>query len=81
MRKTYVHSNTTDTRPAVALGLVLVVRGTGLEQRLVNATATSDQANSGAANGKQAESVQFRGGRVENRFACEKACLGTIFGN
>merc|ERR1712222_230080 len=44
-----VHGNTTDLGPAVALGLVLVVRGTGTEKRLVNATTTGDDTNDGTA--------------------------------
>ena len=39
---TYVHGDTSDLRPAVPLGLVLVVRTTGLEQRLVDTTATGN---------------------------------------
>lgn len=37
---TYVHSHTTDTRPAVPLGLVLVVGTTSLQDGLVNTTTT-----------------------------------------
>lgn len=36
---TYVHGHTTDTWPAVPLGLVLVVGATGLQDGLVNTTA------------------------------------------
>lgn len=39
---TYVHGHTTDTRPAVPLGLVLVVSTTGLQDGLVNTTTTSN---------------------------------------
>lgn len=39
---TYVHSHTTDTWPAVPLGLVLVVGTTGLQDGLVNTTASSN---------------------------------------
>ena len=44
-----VHSHTSNLRPAVSLDLVLVVGGTGLEQRLLGTTATSDLANHGSA--------------------------------
>lgn len=37
---TYVHSHTTDTWPAVPLGLVLVVGTTGLQDRFVNTTTS-----------------------------------------
>jgi hypothetical protein len=40
-----VHANTADARPAVALDLVLVVSTTGLEDRLVDATTTGDDAD------------------------------------
>jgi len=36
---TYVHGNSADFRPAVSLGLVLVVRPTCLQHGLVNAAA------------------------------------------
>uniref|UniRef100_T1E302 Putative secreted protein n=1 Tax=Psorophora albipes TaxID=869069 RepID=T1E302_9DIPT len=40
-----VHGNTTHLRPAVTLGLVLVVRTASLQDRLVDTTATSDDSN------------------------------------
>jgi hypothetical protein len=40
-----VHCHTTNLRPRVTLGLVLVPRATGLEHRLVNAAATGNDAN------------------------------------
>lgn len=39
---TYVHSHTTDTWPAVPLGLVLVVGTTGLQDGLVNTSTSSN---------------------------------------
>lgn len=39
---THVHGHTTDTRPAVPLGLVFVVGTAGLQDGLVNTTATSN---------------------------------------
>lgn len=39
---TYVHGHTTDTWPAVSLGLVFVVSATGLQDGLVNTTTTSN---------------------------------------
>ncbi|GIX63879.1 uncharacterized protein BcabD6B2_33140 [Babesia caballi] len=46
-----VHGNTTHARPAVALGLVLEVGSTGLEERLVNTTAAGDEADNGTRSG------------------------------
>jgi len=43
-----VHGHTTHLRPAVALHLVLVVGTTGLQDGLVDTTATGDDANHGA---------------------------------
>lgn len=40
--KTYVHSHTTDTWPAVPLGLVFVVGTTGLQDGFVDTTTTSN---------------------------------------
>ena len=40
-----VHRNTGHLRPLVPLGAVLVVGGTGLQERLVDTTATGDDAN------------------------------------
>merc|ERR1719228_761327 len=37
-----VHRHTTDLRPAVPLGLVLVVGATSLQHRLVDTTTASD---------------------------------------
>ncbi len=45
MSETYVHGNTTNNGPAVALGLELVVGTTGLEQGLVDTTTSSNDAN------------------------------------
>lgn len=39
---TYVHSHTTDTWPAVPLGLVLVVGTASLQDGLVNTTTSSN---------------------------------------
>jgi hypothetical protein len=44
-----VHGHTTHHGPAVSLGAELPERTTGLEDRLVNTTATRDEAHSGAA--------------------------------
>lgn len=38
----YIHSHTTDTRPAVPLGLVLVVCTSCLQDGFVNTTTTSN---------------------------------------
>merc|ERR1719148_576743 len=40
-----VHRHTTDARPAVSLMLVLVVRGTSLQQGLLGTATTSDLTN------------------------------------
>jgi hypothetical protein len=40
-----VHRHTTHARPRVALGLVLVVRSAGLEERLVDTTTASGNAD------------------------------------
>ena len=42
-----VHSHTTHLRPAVPLGLVLVVRASGLQHGLVDPTSAGDDANHG----------------------------------
>lgn len=39
---THVHGNTTDTRPAVPLGLVFVVGATSFQDGLVNTTTASN---------------------------------------
>lgn len=39
---TYIHSHTTDTWPAVPLGLVLVISATSLQDGLVNTTTSSN---------------------------------------
>ena len=44
-----VHSNTTSAGPVVTLGLELVVRTAGLEQRLVDPSTTSDDTNGSAS--------------------------------
>ena len=44
-----VHGNTTDLRPLVTLDAVLVVRAASLQQRLVKATTTGDEADHGTA--------------------------------
>ena len=44
-----VHGNTADTRPAVALGLVLVVSTTGLHDWFVDTTTASNDADHGPA--------------------------------
>jgi len=44
-----VHGNTANNGPAVALGLVLIVRATGLEHRLLSTTSTSDQTDHSTA--------------------------------
>jgi hypothetical protein len=49
--KSYVHGNTTDNGPAVALGLVLVVGTTGLEQGLVNAATTGNDTDDSTVGG------------------------------
>ncbi|CAD6208436.1 GSCOCG00003449001-RA-CDS [Cotesia congregata] len=41
----WVHSNTTNLRPAVPLDLVLVVRTPGFQDRLVNTSTTSNDTN------------------------------------
>lgn len=46
-----VHGNTANDGPAVALGLVLVVGATGLEEGLLGTTTTGDQTDHGAAVG------------------------------
>lgn len=46
-----VHGHTTDLGPGVALGLVLVVGVSGLEEGLVHTTSTSDHTDHGAAVG------------------------------
>lgn len=38
-----VHGYSSDTRPAVALGLVLVVGAAGLQQRLVGTSSAGDE--------------------------------------
>ena len=48
MLGTYVHGHTTDTWPAVPLGLVLVVSATSLQDGLVNTSTTSDDTCKGA---------------------------------
>ena len=49
----WVHGNTTDTRPAVALCLVLVIGTTSLHDWLVHTTTTGDDADHGTAIGGQ----------------------------
>ena len=44
-----VHADTADARPAVALGLVLVVGAAGLHDRLVNTATTGNDTDHGAA--------------------------------
>jgi hypothetical protein len=44
-----VHGNTTDARPAVSLGLVLVVLTTGLEDGLLSTTTAGNEAHGGTA--------------------------------
>lgn len=46
-----VHGHTTDLRPAVPLGLVLVVSATGLQHGLVDPSTTGNDANHGAGIG------------------------------
>merc|ERR1712224_1024201 len=46
-----IHRGTTDLRPGVALDLELVVVVTGLEHRLLEATATSDDTDHGTCVG------------------------------
>ena len=48
-----VHCHTTNLRPRVTLGLVLVPRATGLEHRLVNAAATGNDADRAWTNEKR----------------------------
>lgn len=48
-----VHGNTTDLRPAVALGLVLVVRATGLEHGLLGTSSSSHLTDGCTASGWQ----------------------------
>lgn len=43
----WVHRNTSDSRPRVPLRLEFVVRGTSLEERLVDTPTTSDDPNLG----------------------------------
>mmetsp|Transcript_25117 Transcript_25117/g.24868 ORF Transcript_25117/g.24868 Transcript_25117/m.24868 type:complete len:216 (+) Transcript_25117:256-903(+) len=47
-----VHADTADVRPAVALGLVLVVGAAGLHDGLVGTATTGDDADGGAAVGR-----------------------------
>merc|ERR1719438_682573 len=47
-----VHGNTTDFRPAVSLGLVLVVGTSSLQHGLVNTTTTSYDADHGPVSGR-----------------------------
>jgi hypothetical protein len=47
-----VHGNTSDLGPLVTFGLVLVVRNTSLQDRLVHASTTSDDANHASAAAK-----------------------------
>lgn len=46
-----VHGHTTNLGPCVTLGLVLVVRVTGLEHGLVNTATTGDDADHAASSG------------------------------
>lgn len=48
----WVHRNTTDLRPAVTLGLVLVESTASLQQRFVNASTTGNNANDSARHGR-----------------------------
>jgi len=47
-----VHGDTTDLGPRVPLGLVFEVSSTGLEQRLIDSSATGDDANHSAIAGR-----------------------------
>jgi len=47
-----VHGNTADLGPRVPLSLVLKVSSSGLEQRLIDSSTTSDNANHGAVAGR-----------------------------
>lgn len=48
-KTTYVHGNTTNFGPAVALGLVLVVSPTSFQHGLVNSATSGHNANHGTA--------------------------------
>lgn len=46
-----VHSNSSDAWPAVSLGLVLVVRSSGLEEWLVGTSSSGNKSDHGAVGG------------------------------
>jgi len=58
-----IHRATTDLGPAITLDLVLVEVVTGLEGRLIEATATSDDTNHGTAGG--ADGLTGTGGQAD----------------
>jgi len=62
-----VHGNTTHLRPAVALHLVLVVRTTSLEKRLIDTSTTGNDADCGTASA--VENLLGSRGQFDSSFA------------
>ena len=55
-----VHSHTTDLRPAVTLGLVLVVGTSSLQHGLVNTSTAGDDSDHGAVGGRDDLLVAYK---------------------
>jgi len=62
-----VHRDTTDARPRVPLGFVLVEAGTGLKHRLVDTATAGDDADHGAGDGR--DDLLLAGWQADARLA------------